>query len=173
MNLTTILKPSCVRLPLENKEKTAAITELVDLLNANGLLIDRDEALESVLLREKTRSTGIGSGIAIPHGTCKAVKELVMAIGISSEPIDFESVDNNPACISAGPDRAAYSGPCENQQINAGRSIQTVAGRCRHGRRGLRAVEQKGQRIVPGWLSSRFKPSKTNFNFLPKDSSNR
>jgi mannitol/fructose-specific phosphotransferase system IIA component (Ntr-type) len=51
------------------------------------------------LAREQTRSTGIGSGIAIPHGKCKAVEELVMAIGIAGEPIDFESVDGKPVSI--------------------------------------------------------------------------
>ena len=75
------------------------ITELVDLLDANGLLLDRNPALEAVLVREQTKSTGIGSGIAIPHGKCKAVKELVMAIGIAHEPIDFESVDGKPVTI--------------------------------------------------------------------------
>ena len=93
MLLTQILEANCVKVPLEAKEKLLIITELVDLLDANNLLSDREGALNSVLTREKTRSTGIGSGIAIPHGKCKAVKELVMAIGIAAEPIEFESVD--------------------------------------------------------------------------------
>jgi fructose-specific phosphotransferase system IIA component len=93
MNLTKILQSNCVRVPLKSKEKKEVITELVDVLAENGLLLDRDAVLEAVLMREQTRSTGIGSGIAIPHGKCGAVKELVMAIGISSEPVDFESVD--------------------------------------------------------------------------------
>ena len=84
---------------MEGKDKNAVITELVDLLHANGLLQDRDVALEAVFVREQTRSTGIGSGIAIPHGKCKVVKELVMAIGIAHEPIDFESVDGKPVTI--------------------------------------------------------------------------
>jgi fructose-specific phosphotransferase system IIA component len=99
MVLTQILQPSCVKVPLEGKGKNAAITELVDLLNTNGLLGDRDVVLEAVLAREKTRSTGIGSGIAIPHGKCKAVRELVMAIGVTGEPIDFASVDDKPVKI--------------------------------------------------------------------------
>jgi fructose-specific phosphotransferase system IIA component len=99
MTLTKILQPACVKVPLENKQKQAVITELVDLLDANALLQDRDAALDAVLAREQTRSTGIGSGIAIPHGKCKAVKELVMAIGIAAEPIDFESIDGNPVTI--------------------------------------------------------------------------
>jgi len=52
-----------------------------------------------VLARERTRSTGIGSGIAIPHGKCKAVRGLVMAIGIAHEPIDFVSIDGKLVTI--------------------------------------------------------------------------
>jgi len=99
MILTQILQPSCIKVPLEGKDKKSLITELVDLLDNNGLLSDRDSALEAVLLREQTRSTGIGSGIAIPHGKCKAVKELVMAVGVVPEGIDFESVDGKPVTI--------------------------------------------------------------------------
>ena len=99
MLLTQILQPSCVKVPLQGKDKKSIITELVDLLDANGLLLDRDAALEAVFMREQTRSTGIGSGIAIPHGKCKAVKELVMAIGIAREPVDFESIDGKGVTI--------------------------------------------------------------------------
>ncbi len=99
MTLTKILRPDSIRVPLEGKDKNAVITELVDLLSANGLLLDRDEALEAVMAREQTRSTGIGAAIAIPHGKCKAVKELVMAIGIAREPIEFESIDGKPVVI--------------------------------------------------------------------------
>jgi len=99
MTLTQILQPTCVKVPLEGKDKKSVITELVDLLDTNGLLLDRNVALEAVLAREQTRSTGIGSGIAIPHGKCKAVKELVMAIGIAHEPIDFASADGKPVPI--------------------------------------------------------------------------
>ena len=99
MVLTQILQPSCVKVPLENDDKQAAIAELVDLLDSNGQIINRDTVLDAVLLREKTRSTGIGSGIAIPHGKCKATKELVMAVGIAKKPIDFDSVDGRPVNI--------------------------------------------------------------------------
>lgn len=99
MLLTEILQRECVRVPVQAKDKESVITELVDLLEANGLLSDRDTVLKAVLAREQTRTTGIGSGIAIPHGKCKAVKELVMAIGIAHEPIDFASVDGQPVAI--------------------------------------------------------------------------
>lgn len=99
MILTQILQPTCVKVPLKGTDKEAVITELVDLLASNDFLIDRNVVLESVLLREETRSTGIGSGIAIPHGKCGGVKELVMAVGITEEPIDFNSIDNRPVRI--------------------------------------------------------------------------
>ena len=99
MTLTKILQPSCVKVPLESKDKEPAIIELVDLLDANGLLLDKKTALDAVIAREQTRSTGIGSGIAIPHGKCNAVKELVIAIGIAHEAIDFASVDGKPVSI--------------------------------------------------------------------------
>lgn len=99
MTLTQILEPTCIKVPLEGKDKQSVIRELVDLLDGNGQLIDRDVVLEAVMLREQTRSTGIGSGIAVPHGKCNAVEELVIAIGISNEGIDFESVDGRPVTI--------------------------------------------------------------------------
>ena len=99
MILTQILQPDCIKVPVENHNKEAVITELVDLLDAKGLLLDRNEALEAVITRERTQSTGTGAGIAIPHGKCHAVKELVMAIGIAHEPIDFNSIDGKPVTI--------------------------------------------------------------------------
>ena len=99
MILTQILQPNCVKVPVESKEKEAVITELIDLLDTNGLFSDRDVALDAVLTRERTRSTGTGAGIAIPHGKCNAVKELIMAIGIAHDPIEFDSVDGKPVRI--------------------------------------------------------------------------
>ncbi|MGB2862429.1 MAG: PTS sugar transporter subunit IIA [Sedimentisphaerales bacterium] len=99
MILTQILQPDCIKVPVENRDKEVVITELVDLLDANGLLLDRDVALEAVLTRERTQSTGTGAGIAIPHGKCSAVKELVIAIGIAHEPIEFNSIDGKPVTI--------------------------------------------------------------------------
>jgi fructose-specific phosphotransferase system IIA component len=99
MILTEILQPTCVKVPIASKDKESAITELIDLLSSSGHLLDRNSVLEAVMIREQTRSTGIGSGIAIPHGKCAGVKELVMAIGIISDPIDFDSIDHKPVSI--------------------------------------------------------------------------
>jgi fructose-specific phosphotransferase system IIA component len=93
------LQANCVKVPVEGRDKEAVITELVDLLDASGALMDRDVALDAVLTRERIQSTGTGAGIAIPHGKCTAVKEVVMAIGIAREPIEFESIDGKPVTI--------------------------------------------------------------------------
>ena len=99
MILTQILQPTCVKAPLDSKNKEDAIEELINLLSDSGCVSDRGDAFEAVMAREQTRSTGIGSGIAIPHGKCSAAKELVMAVGIAPEAIEFESIDNKPVNI--------------------------------------------------------------------------
>lgn len=99
MILTKILNPCCIKVPLQGRDKESAIKELVELLDNENLLLDKEMAYEAILLREKSRSTGIGSGIAIPHGKCKAVHELVMAVGVSREGIEFNSVDGQPVKI--------------------------------------------------------------------------
>ena len=75
------------------------MTELIDVLDGAGLLQNKQAVRDAVFTRERTRSTGIGSGIAIPHGKCNAVKELVMALGVAPEPIEFQSVDKKPVSI--------------------------------------------------------------------------
>lgn len=121
MTLTQILQANCAKVPVEGRDKEAVITELVDLLDASGALQDRNVALDAVLTRERIQSTGTGAGIAIPHGKCNAVKEVVMAIGIAREPIEFESVDGQPVNIlfllvspadQTGPHIHALAGIC-------------------------------------------------------------
>jgi len=101
MMLTQILQPNCVKVPVEGTDKKAVIRELVELVDGHttGLILDKKTALDAVFQREEARSTGIGSGIAIPHGKCMAVKELVMALGIAETPIEFGSVDGQPVKI--------------------------------------------------------------------------
>ncbi len=99
MLLTQICQPTCIKAPLNGTDKDAVINELIDLLHSQGLLQDKAVVSDAVFTRERTRSTGIGSGIAIPHGKCSAVKELVMAIGLAPDPIDFESIDDKPVSI--------------------------------------------------------------------------
>jgi fructose-specific phosphotransferase system IIA component len=99
MRLTDILSPDCIKVPLTATDKRGLIEEIVDLVNDAGKLSNRDQMLQATLEREATRTTGIGSGLAIPHGKCAAVKELVMAIGVAHKPVDFESIDGKPVNI--------------------------------------------------------------------------
>lgn len=99
MKLSEILRPSCVKVPLTAKDKNGAIAELVELLAADGQVRDRDGLLNAVLAREQTRSTGIGRGLAVPHGKSAACDRLVMAVGKPAAPIDFSSIDGQPVDV--------------------------------------------------------------------------
>ncbi|MEM8874098.1 MAG: fructose PTS transporter subunit IIA [Planctomycetota bacterium] len=96
MRLTEILKPQSIVAPLQATDKTAAITELVNLLASNGEITDSEKVLSAILERESTRTTGIGNGLAIPHGKTHGVKQLVIAIGRPAQGIDFASIDGKP-----------------------------------------------------------------------------
>lgn len=99
MILTQILQPTCIKAPLDSTDKESAIEALVQLLAHSGQLTNSQDAFQAIMDREQQRSTGIGSGIAIPHGKCASAKELVMAMGIMKDPIDFESIDGKPVKI--------------------------------------------------------------------------
>ena len=99
MLLTDILALECIKPRMKATDKASAIAELVDLVCAAGKVTDREQMLQATLAREATRTTGIGSGLAIPHGKCAAAKELVMAIGRPARPIDFDSIDGQPVSI--------------------------------------------------------------------------
>lgn len=99
MRLTDILKVQNIKVPLQSTTKIEALKELVDLLGANGELLDAKRVLDAVMEREATRATGIGNGLAIPHGKCNGVNHLVMAVGKPASPIDFQSIDGRPVSI--------------------------------------------------------------------------
>lgn len=99
MRLTEILKPENIKVPLTSTTKTDAIGELVALLAENKSITDPKKVLDSVLDREATRTTGIGNGLAIPHGKCTGTTELVMSIGKAATPIDFQAIDGRPVTL--------------------------------------------------------------------------
>ena len=99
MRLTEILKPQNIKVPLVATTKNEAIAELVQLLADSGQITDAKKVLDAVLERESTRTTGIGNGLAIPHGKCSGTPDLVMAIGKPASPIDFQSIDGRPVTV--------------------------------------------------------------------------
>lgn len=96
MELSRILTPDRVRVPLAPADKIGVITQLIDLLSETGAVHDRQAALDAVLKREAERTTGIGYGLAIPHGKTDGCDRLVMAAGKPGTPVDFQSLDGRP-----------------------------------------------------------------------------
>lgn len=96
MNLLDILTPTSIRAPLAARDKKGVIDELVDVLASNGKVSDPAALKQAVWTREQTRTTGIGHGLAIPHGKAAGMTSLAMAIGKPASPLDFEAIDGQP-----------------------------------------------------------------------------
>jgi mannitol/fructose-specific phosphotransferase system IIA component (Ntr-type) len=107
--LTDLLTPERIRIPLRAQDKEALLSELVGVV-AEGDAIDQDEVLRAVREREAVLSTGIGHGVAIPHGKSAAVSELRMAAGRVAQPVEFDALDGQPVellFLLVGPETAA------------------------------------------------------------------
>ena len=85
MTLMEILSGKSVVVGLRGQTKQEILEELVDVLEVGDKIIDRKKVLEAVLQREEIMSTGIGHGIAIPHGKSEFVKELGGVLGIKGD----------------------------------------------------------------------------------------
>lgn len=97
MNIQDLLSASRVTFSLQSTTKIDVINELVDILDADGKLSDKEQYKAAVLHREKEFSTGIGMGIAIPHAKDNSVKEAALTLGISKQGIDYEALDGTAA----------------------------------------------------------------------------
>ena len=96
MNVSDVLKNDRIELNLKSESKEGALAELTELLYKSGALTDKDGFLTDVLDREAISTTGIGNGIAIPHGKSANVLETTAAIGRSAKPLEWESLDDKP-----------------------------------------------------------------------------
>jgi PTS system nitrogen regulatory IIA component len=90
-NLLSVILLEHIVINLKGKTKETVIKELLDILSAQGKLIDWDAALRDLLNREQTMSTAIPNGIALPHAKTNTVQELTVAIGIKKSGLDFDS----------------------------------------------------------------------------------
>jgi fructose-specific phosphotransferase system IIA component len=99
MEVIDFLSPDCIKVPLSSSDRSGAISELVDLLDHHKKLTDPEEIKTNILKREQIRSTGVGHGVAIPHGKSTLIKETILAIGKPNVPIDFKSIDGKPVGI--------------------------------------------------------------------------
>ncbi|MSR77412.1 MAG: PTS sugar transporter subunit IIA [Candidatus Omnitrophica bacterium] len=99
MKITEFLEKKGIKLGFQSIEKEGAIEELVDLLASVKDLGDKKDIVKTLLEREGLGSTGIGQGIAIPHGKTDRVKELVAVLAISSKGVNFEALDGEQVHI--------------------------------------------------------------------------
>jgi len=93
------LDKECICVELQSETKDTVINELVEMLCKKGIVTDKAGVIKAVMDRERSMSTGLGNGIAIPHAKCKCVSKLGVAIGIKVEGVDFGSLDNQLAHI--------------------------------------------------------------------------
>lgn len=111
MKLLDIISADCIKAPLDGTDKHAAIDELVDLLAAAGRVKSSAALKEAVWTREQTRTTGIGHGLAIPHGKSTGVENLAVAIGKPAKPMEFAAIDGKPVrliiLLASPPDRTS------------------------------------------------------------------
>lgn len=96
MNLLKILNEKSIKLNLEATNKLDALKELIDILEEQNIIEDKNVFLEDVLLREEIGTTGIGDGIAIPHGKSDTVLKTGIVIGRTSTGIDWQALDDEP-----------------------------------------------------------------------------
>ena len=99
MQILDFLSVDSVKLSIESKNKKDAIKELVEVLVKSGKVKDKKKMIQTLMEREELGSTGIGQGIAIPHGKSDTVSDLAAAFGVSADGVSFDSLDGEPVNI--------------------------------------------------------------------------
>src|SRR5262245_47061511 len=93
MKIMEFLNKKAIKVGLQATEKDESLRELVDVLAQVQDIGDKKAIVKALLDRENLGSTGIGQGIAIPHGKTDRVKELVAVLGVSHKGVNFEALD--------------------------------------------------------------------------------
>jgi len=93
MELNQILKLEFINADLSAKNKDEALLEMVNTIIHGGIKLDNSRIVEILKQRENLGSTGIGEGVAIPHGKAASLHDIVMAFGRSTKGIAFDSLD--------------------------------------------------------------------------------
>ena len=96
MNLSHLLDKSVVNTRLQSSNRDELFAEMVEMLVRAGRLADRDAGLAALHARERLGTTGIGGGIAVPHGKSLTVPGLTAALGVSPRGVDYETPDDEP-----------------------------------------------------------------------------
>ncbi|RLA91124.1 MAG: PTS sugar transporter subunit IIA [Deltaproteobacteria bacterium] len=96
MKILDILDKECIIAELRSRTKREVLEELTGALLNFKANLDKEALVEILLERERLGSTGIGDGIAIPHGKVQDLDELVLSFGRSTQGIEFDSMDGRP-----------------------------------------------------------------------------
>lgn len=100
MDISNVLNVKNIKLTMMAKSKEEAVEELTDLLVRDGAIINKDDFLRDVWLREEQGSTGFENHIAIPHGKSSGVARTALAIGRTQHEIPWETMDDSDVrCI--------------------------------------------------------------------------
>jgi PTS system nitrogen regulatory IIA component len=99
MDITDILDEESVIAELTARDKKSVLEELVAVLVEHGRLKDKEKSVQVLLERERLGSTGIGDGIAIPHGKLKEITGIICSFGRTRAGIDFQSIDEKPTYL--------------------------------------------------------------------------
>ncbi|WP_202077362.1 PTS sugar transporter subunit IIA [Caldalkalibacillus salinus] len=99
MNIADLLTEESILLSLQTNAKDACIKELTNALKKQGKINDAESYVNAVLKREDEGTTGIGFGVAIPHGKSSGVTEPGLAFAQLEEPVDWQSLDGVPVSI--------------------------------------------------------------------------
>ncbi|MGD9579304.1 MAG: PTS sugar transporter subunit IIA [Syntrophorhabdus sp.] len=99
MTIEEVLEESCVLADLQGVSKRDVLIELVGTLKKANLIKNEQEVVNVIFEREKLGSTGIGDGVAIPHGKLKGIRRIICVFGRSLHGVDFDSIDQKPAHI--------------------------------------------------------------------------
>jgi len=99
MKISELLPPSLIKMNLAAETKEELFSEMVQLFVTNGSIKDRVTAVRVLEEREAKMSTGISCGLGLPHGKLPEAKCTLLALGISREGIEYDSLDGEPVYI--------------------------------------------------------------------------
>ena len=97
MKLSEILKPEAIISDIKARDKMGILKEMIQTVTEQFPSLDKGILLQILLEREKLGSTGIGDGVALPHGKVKELSQLQSYFGRSKEGLCFDSIDEQPA----------------------------------------------------------------------------
>jgi mannitol/fructose-specific phosphotransferase system IIA component (Ntr-type) len=96
MRLTQYLRPESIGLNITASSKSELIEKMLLLVAHHPMVRDITKVSKAVFEREHVMSTGMGKGCAVPHGKTDGIDEVVVAFGVTSDPVDFDSFDDEP-----------------------------------------------------------------------------